>query len=143
MQIHQLKPIHTGKDKKRRGRGGKRGTYSGRGGKGQTARAGHRKMPIIREFIKRYPKLKGYRAEVIIKNTSAVNLQELENSFKDSETVDAKSLVEKRLVRRIEGKTPKIKILGKGELKKKLNFEGLTFSKKAKESVEKAGGTIK
>jgi len=61
MQIHQIKTIHKEKEPKRVGRGGKRGTYCGRGGKGQTARAGHKMQPVIRELIKRYPKLRGYR----------------------------------------------------------------------------------
>lgn len=59
MQIHQLKPIHKPKKKKRVGRGGKKGTYSGKGMKGQKSRAGKRFKPMIRELIKRYPKLKG------------------------------------------------------------------------------------
>lgn len=61
MQIHQLKPIHKIKKKKRVGRGGKRGTYSGRGLKGQKSRAGRKMQPAIREFIKKFPKLRGYR----------------------------------------------------------------------------------
>ena len=61
MQIHELRPKHKTKNSKRVGRGGKKGTYSGRGGKGQTARSGRKMEPVIREIIKRYPKLKGYR----------------------------------------------------------------------------------
>jgi len=59
MQFHQLKPIHKMKKRKRIGRGGKRGTYSGRGTKGQKSRAGRKLVPIIRGLIKRYPKLRG------------------------------------------------------------------------------------
>lgn len=143
MQIHELKPIHPGRNKKRRGRGGKRGTYSGKGGKGQTARAGFRREPIIREFIKRYPKLKGYRAERMVEKISSVNLQDLEKNFQNDEVVNANSLVKKRLVGRIQGKVPKIKILAKGDLKKKLIFEDCLFSKSAKDIIEKSGGTIK
>lgn len=61
MQLHELKPKHKRKKRKRVGRGGKRGTYSGRGIKGQKARAGRRLKPVIRELIKRYPKLRGYK----------------------------------------------------------------------------------
>ena len=61
MQLHQLKPTHKAKAAKRVGRGGKRGTYSGRGMKGQKSRAGARMQPLVRELIKRYPKLRGYR----------------------------------------------------------------------------------
>ncbi|MDP2910020.1 MAG: uL15 family ribosomal protein [bacterium] len=143
MQIHQLKPKTQSKDKKRRGRGGKRGTYSGKGIKGQCSRAGHRKQPIIREFIKRYPKLKGYRSEIIPNNTVVINLQDIENNFETSEQVNPQILIDKRLVRRIRGKVPSVKILARGELKKKLVFENCEFSKTAKEAVEKSGSEIK
>lgn len=59
MQLHELQPKHKLKKQKRIGRGGKRGTYSGRGIKGQKSRAGRKLKPAIREFIKRYPKLRG------------------------------------------------------------------------------------
>jgi large subunit ribosomal protein L15 len=71
MQLHQLKPIHKLKKRKRVGRGGKKGTYSGRGIKGQKARAGRRLKPAIRELIKRYPKLRGYKFKSKIKNQNA------------------------------------------------------------------------
>lgn len=61
MQLHELKPIHKKKRSKRIGRGGKKGTYAGRGVKGQKSRAGRRLKPLVRELIKRYPKLRGYR----------------------------------------------------------------------------------
>ncbi len=61
MQLHELRPKHKLKKKKRIGRGGKTGTYSGRGVKGQKSRAGAKFEPIIRGLIKRYPKLRGYR----------------------------------------------------------------------------------
>jgi len=76
MQTHQLQPNHISESRKRVGRGGKKGTYSGKGGKGQTARAGRKLAPIIRELIKRYPKLKGYRQfEMQGKNTAVANLE--------------------------------------------------------------------
>ncbi len=59
MQLHQLKPTHPLSSSKRVGRGGKRGTFSGRGTKGQHARAGHRIRPAERDFIQRLPKLRG------------------------------------------------------------------------------------
>jgi len=61
MQLHELQPTHKTKTSKRIGRGGKKGTYSGRGMKGQKSRAGARMQPLVRELIKRYPKLRGYR----------------------------------------------------------------------------------
>ena len=59
MQLHQLKPDHPNATIKRVRRGGKRGTFSGRGTKGQHARAGHRIRPAERDFIQRLPKLRG------------------------------------------------------------------------------------
>jgi len=141
MQLHQLKPIHKPKDKKRVGRGGKRGTYCGRGVKGQKSRAGRKLKPIIREILKKYPKLRGYKFKSK-KEIAILNLGDLEKKFKEGEKVNPEVLVEKRLVRKIEGKVPEVKILSKGKLTKKLIFENCQFSKKAKELIEKIGGKI-
>jgi len=143
MQIHQLKPVHRLKKKKRVGRGGKRGTYSGRGMKGQKSRAGRKLVPVIRQTIKKYPKLRGYRFKGRPKSLVVVNLGSLDEKFDDSETVNPKSLLAKGLVRRIKGRTPQVKILGKGELTKKLVIEGCELSKTAKEKIEKVCGTKK
>ena len=147
MQLHELKPIHKSKKSKRVGRGGKRGTYSGHGIKGQRSRSGRRFQPIIRELIKRYPKLKGYRQKSKIKNQkleiAVLNLEILEKKFEPGVKVNSETLLEKRLIRKILGRTPKVKILGKGEITKALNFENCQVSKQAKEKIEKAGGTVK
>lgn len=60
MQLHELQPLHENKKEKRVGRGGKRGTYSGRGVKGQKSRAGHSIRPAERDLIQQIPKLRGY-----------------------------------------------------------------------------------
>ncbi len=143
MQVHELKPNHKERYRKIVGRGGKKGTYSGKGGKGQTARAGRKLAPIIRELIKRYPKLKGYRAFVPDDAASVVSLSLLEKHFKDGETVNPEILVIKKLVRNVGGKTPLIKILGNGTLSRKLNIVMCKVSASAKVAIEKAGGTIK
>lgn len=143
MQIHQLKPNHKTKNQKRVGRGGKKGTYSGRGGKGQTARSGRKMEPFIREIIKRYPKLKGYRTYSMPNHSVVVNLGILSEKFKDGEIVSPSSLIEKGIVRMIKGKMPEVKILGNGKISKKLTVENCKVSKSAKEAVEKAGGTIR
>lgn len=143
MQLHELKPIHKKKMPKRVGRGGKRGTYSGRGIKGQKARAGRKLKPVIRELIKRYPKLRGYRFGQKKLKPAIVNLENLEKKFQSSEIVNPKTLIEKRIIRRVKGKIPKVKILAKGELTKKLIIENCQFSKSAKEKIEKVGGQIK
>lgn len=143
MQIHQIKPNHKRQTRKRVGRGGKKGSYSGKGMKGQRSRAGRKLVPVIRGLIKRYPKLRGYRAQNINKKPVVLNLDILENNFKDGEVIAPKILIEKRLIRKIEGRVPKVKILGSGELKKKISIEGCIVSKSAKEKIEKAGGNIK
>lgn len=143
MQLHQLKPIHRRKSKRRIGRGGKRGTYSGRGIKGQKSRAGAKFQPIIREIIKKYPKLKGYRQKVRKKIQVEINITILEEKFKSGEEINPKVLIEKEIIRKIKNRVPKVKILGKGELKKKLTIKDCQVSKTAKEKIKKAGGTVK
>lgn len=59
MQLHEVRPITKNKSKKRIGRGGKRGTYSGRGMKGQKSRAGRKIRPAVRDLMQRTPKLRG------------------------------------------------------------------------------------
>ncbi|HUW71587.1 MAG TPA: uL15 family ribosomal protein [Candidatus Humimicrobiaceae bacterium] len=147
MQLHEIKPIHKSKKSKRIGRGGKRGTYSGRGIKGQKSRAGRRFKPAIRELIKRYPKLRGYRQKSEVKKAKlkivVVNLEALEKKFNSEEKITPEILLEKQLIRKIKGKIPKIKILGKGKLTKPLTIEGCLVSKKAKEIIAKVHGVVK
>jgi len=142
MQIHELKPKHKTRAKKRIGRGGKHGTFSGKGMKGQSSRAGRKMVPMIRELIKKYPKLKGYRAFVLPKDYVVVNLDVLEKNSKDGETINPENLLNKGIVRMMKGKTPGIKILGKGKISKKIIVEKCKLSKSAKEAIEKAGGKI-
>jgi large subunit ribosomal protein L15 len=141
MQIHNIEK--TKKEKKRRiGRGGKRGTYSGRGQKGQKSRAGRKMEPIIRGLIKKYHKLRGYNFNVQRVKIRIINLDILENNFNPEDEISPKSLMEKGLTRRIKGKIPKIKILGKGELTKPFSIKRCLVSDSAKEKIEKAGGKI-
>jgi len=142
MQLHQLKPTHSRRAKKRIGRGGKRGSYSGRGVKGQNARAGAKFKPIARELIKKYPKLRGYRFNTKIKNIVIINIGNLQKKFKENEKITPELLIEKKIIRTDRKNVPQIKILGNGEVKKALIFEGFQFSKSAKEKIEKAGGKI-
>ena len=145
MQLHEIKPIHLKKHRTRVGRGGKKGTYSGRGMKGQKSRAGGKFKPIIRELIKRYPKLRGYRQKSTptSKIGVEVNLEILEKKLESGQKVSPEILQKYGLVSKILGRTPKVKILGGGEITKALNFENCEVSKSAKEKIEKAGGTIK
>jgi len=147
MQLHELRPIHKSKKSKRIGRGGKKGTYSGRGIKGQKSRAGRRFKPVIRELIKKYPKLRGYRQRSKVKNKKlkvvTINLEALERKFSSEEKVTSETLREKRLIRKIKGKIPEVKILAKGKFSKPLTVEGCLVSKKAKEIIEKVHGMVK
>ena len=137
MQFHELTSPASRKTAKRVGRGGTRGKTSGRGHKGQKARAGHRIRPEMRDIIKKLPKMRGHgknRADTVNASRTApvvVNLELIEKHFEAGETVSPATLVEKGLARKRGGKLPVVKILGKGELKKKVLFEGVTFSKTA------------
>lgn len=137
MQMHQIKSKHKLKKKKRIGRGGKRGTYSGKGMKGQKSRAGRKFAPVIRELIKKYPKLRGYRNQKRNKDIAVINIGDLDRKFKESEIVNPKTLLAKGLIRRIKGRVPKVKILARGELTKKLKIESCELSKKAQEKYAK------
>ncbi len=146
MQLNQLKPNHKQKKRRRIGRGGTKGSYSGRGMKGQTARAGNRYKPITRELIKRYPKLRGhrtkYRTPKIRYRDAVLNLDVLEKKFKTGEEVTPERLLEKKLISRMKGRAPIVKILSKGVLTKSLVFKNCKFSKVARGKIEKAGGKI-
>jgi len=143
MQIHQLRPENK-KKRKRIGRGGKRGTYSGKGMKGQKSRAGKRIRPALRDFIQKIPKLRGVPSSRYKKQGvkqfrviyRIINLDVLDKNFKDGETVSPKVLLEKKLVRRIKGRMPAVKILGRGELTKKLEFEDVEMSEQAKKHAK-------
>jgi ribosomal protein L15 len=67
MQIHLLKRTHKNKKDRLVGRGGKHAKTSGRGGKGQTARAGNKRRPELRDIIKKLPKNRGYQFKSIQK----------------------------------------------------------------------------
>lgn len=158
MNLSNLKPNTPRLSKKRIGRGGKRGTYSGKGSKGQKSRAGAAVKPGFRGGDNRlwqlFPKQRGAsskpgNARVHAKHRyyqlrhdkwPVINLGSL-NSLSESESVTIETLVNKGF---ISGRPRGVKILGSGELKKKLNFEGkFEFSGSAKEKIEKAGGSIK
>ncbi len=143
MQLHQIKPIIKKKSRKRIGRGGKRGTYSGRGQKGQKSRSGHRIRPESRDTIKKLPKKRGYRFHSIKEKPAIVNLNILEKKFKDGDKVSPETLLEKGIISVRKGMTPAVKLLSSGMLTKKLLVSQCQISKPAREKIEKAGGEIK
>jgi large subunit ribosomal protein L15 len=141
MQLHTLKRQHPNKKARQVGRGGTRGKTSGRGGKGQTARAGNKRRPQMRDIIKKLPKLRGYRFNTATKKPAVVNVGAL-NVFAAGTVVTPAVLFEKNLVRRSGGVMPHVKVLGTGEITIKLSVTGCEVSKIAKEKIEKAGGSV-
>lgn len=128
------------------GRGGKRGKTSGRGGKGQTARAGHKSRPELRDFIKRIPKLRG---RGVNQNKSpnekpvVVNLDAIEAVFESGSVISPATLIAKKTISTQDGRIPQVKILGAGDITKKFTIESCLISKQAQVKVEKAGGSVK
>ena len=148
MQIHEIQREHSNRASRQVGRGGKRGKTSGRGGKGQTARAGNKRRPAMRDIIKKIPKLRGRGIhpnkpiETSVQKFAVVNLSDL-NIFENGTVVSPAALVANGLARMRLGKFPKIKVLGLGEISKKIIIEGCTISETAKAKVEAAGGEVK
>lgn len=146
MQLHQIKPSYRLKKRKRIARGGKRGNYSGRGIKGQKSRAGAGIRPAIRDVMMRLPKQRGrakHSFKSLFEKPVVLNLFDIDKKFKDGEIVNPASLVSKKLVYKISGRFPAIKILGAGKISKKLNFQGILLSLSARAKIQKAKGTIK
>lgn len=145
MDLKTLKPKTKNKARMTVGRGGKRGKTAGRGTKGQNARAGRKKRPELRDFIKRIPKLRGRgvnQFKSIVEKPFNINVGHIEANYKAGEIVNAKTLVEKGVLSLYKGNLPKVKILGNGDITKKINIEKCIVSAQAKEKIEKAGGLI-
>ena len=129
-----------------RGVGSGIGKTSGSGHKGQKARAGNSSRPEIREQIKKLPKLRGHgvnRARTVNSGRDlpvVINVSALEK-FSGTE-VNPKALVTAGLISGKNKRTPKVKILGAGDLSKKLSVSNCLVSATAKEKIEKAGGTV-
>lgn len=145
MQLNTLKPITKNKKRMIVARGGKRGKTAGRGTKGQSARAGNKKRPEMRDFIKRIPKLRG-RGVNSLKSFSVralvVNTGDLEILYKSGDTVSPETLMERGRISLYKGAVPQVKILGTGDITKKLTIAGCYVSKSVKEKIEKAGGSV-
>ena len=148
MQLHSISPRTKSKKRPPVGRGGTRGKTSGRGGKGQTARAGHKIRPEVRDRIKKLPKLRGQgknRSRTVKTNRitgATVSLAALESAFFAGETVSPATLLAKGLVRRAKGRAPVVKILATGALAKALVIRNCSLSGAARAAVTAAGGTI-
>jgi len=138
MQLHQLQPIHKNKTRKRVGRGGKRGTYSGKGQKGQKSRAGHKIRPAERDLILRLPKLRGFKFKSSATKPVVINIGELAAKIEGG-IINKEILFQKGLIRKSDRQ---VKILGNGEISRPLNIQGLKISESAKKKIEAAGGRI-
>jgi len=135
-----------GANKKKRivGRGSSsgRGTTAGRGNKGQQSRSGGKvyvgfeggQMPLYRRIAKR-----GFSNYPFRKDYEVLNLSDIEIRFVNGETVNHDSLVSKGLIKKGCGL---VKVLGDGDLTKKLTVDVDKVSSSAKEKIEKAGGTV-
>ena len=142
MQIHDIKRKTKLKKSVSVGRGGTRGKTSGRGTKGQNSRSGHKKYPEIRDVIKRFPKLRGYAFKPLTDKRVVINLVTLEASFENDAVITPKILIEKGLITIPEDGKAIVKILGDGEITKKITVTGCLVSGSAKTKIEKVGGTI-
>ncbi len=152
LSLSTLKPAQARKARKRvgRGLGSGKGRYSGRGIKGQKARSGSHKMRAGFEggqmpVYMRLGKQRGPYSKDALPigphrtSTLAVNLADLERVFEDGDDVTLEAMREKRLIKNTR---TDVKVLGNGELKKKLKVTAHAFSKSAREKIEAAGGTV-
>ena len=141
MKLHELSPVagstQIGK-RKGRGHGSGNGKTGGRGHKGQKARSGGKvrvgfeggQMPLVRRIPKR-----GF-INVFAKPLTAVNVIAL-NDFEDGAVIDAAALIENGIIAECPNG---LKILGNGNLTKKVTVKAAAFSESAKEKIEQAGG---
>lgn len=145
MQSNHLKRKNPNTKRMIVARGGKRGKTAGRGGKGQSARAGNKRRPEWRDIIKKLPKLRGrgvnqnkpFRRKPVV-----VNLAVLDQAFSANDAVNPSVLMQKGIISTKSGVIPAVKILAEGEMTKAIKISGCEVSKPAKEKIEKAGGVI-
>ncbi len=145
MSLQNLKAYHGAKQKVKRvgrGQGSGKGTYSARGGKGQTARSGGGRRPGFEggqtPLSRRIPKYRGFKNPNQVK-FQAVNLHTLDKNFSEGETVTRKELLAKGLIQ----KDAPVKILGEGKLTKKLTIEAEKFSASALEKMKEVKAVAK
>jgi large subunit ribosomal protein L15 len=152
LNLHSLSPAQPRKDRKRvgRGMGSGKGRYSGRGIKGQKSRSGSHMMPAGFEggqmpIDMRLPKLRGNTSADAMPvgpfrtSTQPVNLRDLEARFETGAEVTPDALVSVGLIKNTK---TDVKILGSGDLTKKLSVTAHGFSQSAKEKIEAAGGSV-
>jgi|TARA_B100001540_G_C15717140_1_gene601291 large subunit ribosomal protein L15 len=145
MKLNKLKKTNLKKLRPGRGIGSGKGKTSGRGHKGQKSRSGVAvksfeggQMPLYRRLPKR-----GFNSQKK-KNTAVINLSLIQDFYErkvldEKNPLSLKNLIDKKIINK---KFSKLKILGKGEIKKKISVSANFSSKQAKAKIEKAGGTL-
>lgn len=140
--------------KARVGRGGKRGKTAGRGTKGQSARAGNKKRPELRDIIKKLPKRRGYgknRARSVVNSrpqSVAISLGRLDALFAAGAEVTSAALYDLGVIGGRGSSRPSVKIVSgglsaqAGKLAKKLTVKGVSVSAAARATIEQAGGSV-
>lgn len=146
MRLHTVKKKKETKKKKRLGRGyasGDGGHTTNSGQKGQKSRSGHKSMMFFEggntPLYKKFPKYGGFR-NPNRKKTAVVNVGDLNKSFKSADKVTIKKL---QAIGLIDERAERVKILGTGEVSKKLHLEGILISETATAKIIKKGGTVK
>lgn len=137
MQSHELKPKTKRRGIKRIGRGGKRGTYSGRGQKGQHSRAGRKLRPQMRDQLIRTPKKRGYANKPKTSKVYPISLARL--SRFSEERIDRSVLLAHGLIKNLK---ESISIVGGGVFKEVKHISGIRVSASARRSIEDAGGSV-
>jgi large subunit ribosomal protein L15 len=143
MMSHEITALagrHKGRKRRGRGAGSGLGKTSGRGTKGQLARAGAKLHPLTEggqmPLFRRLPK-RGFSNVQFAIRYAVVNVSQLD-LFQEGATVDAKSLCQAGLIRRDD---QPVKILGTGEINRRLDVLANKFSRSAKQKITSAGGT--
>jgi large subunit ribosomal protein L15 len=142
MQTHQIRPNNKSLKKRKVGRGGKRGTYSGRGIKGQRSRAGSKIKPQIREMILKFPKRRGISFNSLKKKCLAIKLKDIVKTFPEGGVINLNKLKKAGLIKKIKGEIRPVKILGATPLSKEYIIKNCLVSEKVKEVIIKAKGKI-
>ncbi len=144
MELSNLHPAegskHSDNFRRGRGHGSGNGKTAGKGHKGQKARSGAPRigfeggqMPLYRRIPKR-----GFKNRNTL-DIVAINVSALENKFENGDVVDAESLLAKGVIKNARDG---VKILGMGDLSKKLTVKAIAVSETAKEKIEAAGGSV-
>ncbi|MBP6855447.1 MAG: uL15 family ribosomal protein [Candidatus Pacebacteria bacterium] len=137
MRIHELRSTTKRRGIKRVGRGGKRGTYSGRGQKGQHSRSGRKLRPQMWDQLIRTPKKRGYANKPKKDKAHPISLSVLGRL--SEERIDRSILLRHRLIRSV---SESVSIVNSGSIKEVKHISGIRVSASARRSIEQAGGSV-